>query len=148
MIRREEALTELYERLRDNYQDIGLKTYRRNPTKALNDDQFPYIIMDEGVDQVIDKSKRGRTGHQQRRVLEVIFEIGINNSTEDIKTMFLEVRKALFAQRGTSLQKYNNVLAENTFIEENRTEGPTGVDIPDILVMRLVLDLIYTDNGF
>jgi len=147
MINRELGLLEIKERLKENYVAIGLTTFRRNPTEALREEQFPYVIMEEGVDQIIERSGRNKTGYPAKRVLEVILEIGTLNTT-NIRDLYNKVRTVIFTERGTDPPVFTPIVAQNVFINENRTEGPTGVDIPGILVMRLVLDLVYTDNGF
>lgn len=149
MINRELGLVEIYERLELVHVLIGLKTFRRNPTKPLRQEHLPYLIMDEGTDVILKHGDRRNHGYPARRSLEVQFEIAA--SKDLINGLFLDVRKACFAEKGTfenTPPTFNAIVSEHTFINENRTEGPTGIEIPDILVKRLVLDLVYTDNGF
>jgi hypothetical protein len=106
---------------------------------------LPCIIMMEDVDSILKKSSRSTTGYPARRLAEIPIEI-VTERTTDIKQLYLKVRKVIFTDRNTL--EYSSLLARDVFINENRTEGPTGYGLPDILGMRLILDLIYTDEGF
>jgi hypothetical protein len=151
MIQREAGIQELYERLKLAYVEIGLKTFKRNPTQRLRDEDFPYIILDQGTDQIVKAGSRKTHGYPAKRVAEIILEIGTNDDGKtNIQALYDKVRKAIFTVRGSDPVEYSATLVrqDGVFFAENRTEGPTGVDIPDILVMRLVLDLIYNDKAF
>lgn len=151
MINREAGLLEIYERIKAKYVEIGLKTFKRNPTEPLREEHLSSICMDEGIDNIIKRASRHKTGYPASRVLEVILELTVKKEEANILVVHNDVRKAVFTQRGTPADEepvYSPIVAQNTFINENRTEGPMGVDLPGILVMRLVLDLVYTDNGF
>jgi len=138
-------LTELYNRIKDKRVVIGVTSFKRTPTNPISDSDMPCIFMLEGIDNIINPSKRNATGYPARRILEVIFELVTDEKT-NIKTMYMEMRKALFTRIDNGV--YDPRIADNVFIGENRTEGPLGYGLPDILSMRLVLDLVYTDNGF
>jgi hypothetical protein len=101
--------------------------------------------MSEGRDNIIEHSKRNKTGYPARRVLEVDLTLIVAKGT-DIKTLYNQVRKVVFTERVNGT--INPILAENIFINENRTEGPTGYGLPDVVGMVLTLDLVYTDNAF
>lgn len=149
MIQREQGIQEIYERLKVAYVSIGLKAFRRNPTQRLRDEDFPYIILEEGTDQIVKSGNRANHGYPARRVCEIILEIGTNDDgATDINALYSDVRKAVFTKRDTTPLEFSSILLKDVFIQENRTEGPTGVDVPDILVMRLILDLVYTDKAF
>jgi len=98
----------------------------------------------EGTDNIIKHSSRANTGYPVRRVLEVTLEVATAKST-DIKALYRKLRTSVFTSRETGA--FNSKIADNTFINENRTEGPTGYGLPDVLGMSLVLDLIYTDDN-
>jgi len=144
MINREVGLNELYERVRDKRTTIGVTSFKRTPTNPITESDMPCIFMLEGIDNIINPSKRNATGYPARRLLEVIFELVTDEKT-DIKTMYLEMRKALFTDITSG--QFNPRIADNVFMGENRTEGPLGYGLPDILSMRLILDLVYTDNS-
>ncbi len=146
MIQREAGLTEIYNRIKDNRTIIGVKSFKRTPTNPISESDMPCIFMLEGIDNIITPSTRNATGYPARRILEVIFELVTTEKT-DIKTMYRAMRAAVFTQRGSDPVTFNPRLDENVFIGENRTEGPIGYGLPDILAMRLILDLVYTDNN-
>lgn len=147
MINRENALLEIYERLKENRISLGIATFKRIPTQPITEDDLPCIFMSEETDNVIEYSKRNKTGYPAKRVLEVGIEI-IASREINIKQLYSDIRRVVFAKRGTDLTEFNPNLDSNTFIHENRTEGPTGYGLPDVVGMRLVLDLVYIDNGF
>lgn len=148
MTNRENALLEIYERLKLNRESLGIITFKRIPTTPVTEEELPCIFMSEEADTVIEHSKRNKTGYPARRVLEVGIEIVVAKNSVDIKQLFMDVRRVVFTKRGSDPVEYNPILAENCFINENRTEGPTGYGLPDVVGMRLVLDLVYTDNAF
>jgi len=144
MINREAGLIELYDRVKDKRVTIGVASFKRTPSNPISETDMPCIFMMEGIDNIIKHSKRNASGYPARRILEVIFEL-VTTDTTDIKAMYLEMRKALFTNITTGV--FDPRIADNVFMGENRTEGPIGYGLPDILTMRLVLDLIYTDDS-
>jgi len=146
MINRELGLNEIYERIKDRRTDIGVLTFKRTPTSPIQDSDMPCIFMLEGTDNVIRQTQRNNTGYPARRVLEVILEL-VTTKDSDIKTMFRNMRQSVFAVIGSDPIMYNARIVHNVSISENRTEGPVGYGLPDILAMRLVLDLVYVDDG-
>lgn len=145
MINRENGLNEIYERIKANRIILGIKTFKRNPTRPITEEDLPCIFMLEGVDTVLAHSKRTNTGYPVKRALEVTLEL-VTQLDTDIKTLYTNVRRVVFTKRDSDPVQYSSVIAQNTFINENRTEGPTGYGLPDVLGMRLVLDLVYTDD--
>jgi len=139
MIRREEGLVEIYNRIKTERVALGLKAFKRTPTKPIDENSLPCIFMSEGIDEVVDHSSRSTTGYPCKRNLEVTLEIVTDRDT-DIKQLYTDVRSVVFT--GGVI-----VADNNTFIREIRTEGPTGYGLPDVLGMQLVLVLVYTDAG-
>lgn len=139
MIYREEGLVEVYNRIKNEKDTLGLKAFKRTPTKPIDESYLPCIFMSEGLDEIIDHSSRNQTGYPCKRNLEVTLEIVTDRST-DIKQLYTDVRSVVFT--GGVI-----VADNNTFIREIRTEGPTGYGLPDVLGMQLVLVLVYTDDG-
>ena len=144
MINREDGLNEIYERIKSRRFSIGLSTFIRTPSNPIQDDAMPCVFMIEGIDNVVKQTNRSNTGYPVRRVLEVILEL-VTTKDSDIKVMYRLLRQAVFLPIVSS-EVYDARIAENVFISENRTEGPVGYGLPDILAMRLVLDLVYTDD--
>ncbi len=148
MDNREDALLELYERIKVNRVDLGLVSFKRTPTNPISDSDMPCVIMLEGVDNIIEHGTRNNSGYPVRRALEVTLEL-ITTKDTAIKTTLRSLRKAVFTERGTDPPVYSARLVPNTrtgFISESRTEGPTGYGLPNVLGMSLVLDLVYTDD--
>lgn len=149
MENRELGLLEIKERIKADRTALGLVSFKRTPTRPSEIGDLPCVFMLEGIDNIFKRASRNKTGYPAQRSLEVIIELVVDkNKTADIKSLFLELRKTVFKVKGSNPPEYNPIVAENVFFNENRTEGPVGYGLPDIKVMRLVLDLIYTDGGF
>lgn len=146
MKNREDALVEIYNRIKSKRVSLGIKTFKRTPTEPIVQENLPCIFMLEELDTVITHSKRNATGYPARRVLEVVLELVTDKDT-NIKTLYRDLRSTIFTVQDSDPPVYTPKLANESFINENRTEGPTGYGLPDVLGMRLVLDLVYTDNG-
>lgn len=139
MIRREEAVIEIYNRLYAERESLGLKSIKRTPTKPIDEKYLPCIFISEGVDDIVQHSSRGNTWYPCKRVLEVTLEMVAGRDT-DISKLYRDVRSALF--------KGGIILADdNTFFVEVRTEGPTGYGLPDVIGIDLVVAVNYTDKG-
>jgi hypothetical protein len=148
MNNREDGLLEIYERIKSNRTELGLTSFKRTPTEPINDKDMPCLIMLEGNDNIVTHSSKTNAGYPVRRALEVTLELITSKST-DIKAMLRNLRKVVFTERGSDPPFYNGRLCANDrtgFIQESRTEGPNGYGLPDVLGMRLVLDLVYTDE--
>lgn len=147
MINRETGLVEIYNRVKTARTDLGLTSFRRTPTEAIVQEDCPCVFMHEGVDTIIEVSSRSGLGYPAKRSLEVVLEL-VTSSDIDIRQLLLNLRAVVFSVDGSDPKIPNPIIGDNCFINENRTEGPNGYGLPDILGMSLVLDLIYTDNGF
>jgi len=143
MINRENGLLEIYERIKANRSGIGVLSFKRTPTAPIQEEDMPCIFMLEGTDNIIKHSSRGNTGYPVKRALEVTLEI-VTNKEADIKTIYRKLRQYVFTSRVSG--KFDSRVANNSFIHESRTDGPTGYGLPDILGMSLILDLVYVDN--
>lgn len=138
MRNREDAIIEIVQRLTDAREVLGLKKLKRSPTKPISKSHLPCIFIVEDTDEIVKHSTRGALGYPARRVLEIVLEI-VSDSSYDIKQLYRDIRATVLAN--------NPVVADDSFIRELRTEGPTGYGLPDVLGMRLVLALTYTDSG-
>ncbi len=149
MDNRETGLLEIKARIAAERTPMGLASFKRTPTRPAQIEDCPCVFMLEGVDNIFKRTSRNQLGFPAQRSLEVIVELVVDKSvTPDIKSLFLELRKSVFKIIDSDPAEYSSRIANNLFIHENRTEGPIGYGLPDIKVMRLVLDLIYTDGGF
>ena len=149
MENRELGIVEIYDRLEAKKDTLGLNFCIRTPTGPIDPTMVPGLIMNEGDDVITQRANRGPTGYPAKRILEVAIELLINDTDEtiDLKTLFLAVKRAVFYNRDIDNPRIEVQVANNVFINENRTEGPYGFGLPNIKGMKLVLDLIYTDNG-
>lgn len=134
---REQSIIEVENRVKDARSILALNTCRRMPGPAISARNCPAVLIIEGEDVVVKKSNRGTSIYPARRRLELILEI-VTVLGYDIKKLYRGVRSVVLQ---------DVVVAENCIIEEIRTEGPNGYDLPDIEGMRLVLSLLYTDLG-
>lgn len=137
MQNRENGLVEIYNRVYNARVALGLKAFKRTPTAPVDVNFLPCVFMHEGVDEIVKHASRNMHGYPARRILEVMLEI-ITGTGYDVKQIYRGVRSVVF---GTT-----PVVADDTFIREIRTEGPTGYDIPDVVGIRFVVGLTYTDN--
>lgn len=145
---REDALLEIYERIKEKRGSLGLTSFKRTPTEPIVAKDMPCVFMLEGSDNIIEYSSRGSMGYPVRRTLEVTLEL-VTNSSVDIKSKLRDLRKVVFAERNVDPPVYNPRLVssgQTGFISENRTEGPSGYGLQDVLGMSLILDLVYTDD--
>ena len=144
MIHRENALDEIAQRITDAKVPLGLKGFRRTPTRPVDEKYLPCIFMIEGNDEITSHSARSALGYPSKRAMEVIIEVIAHKSTTDIKQLYRDVRSVVLK----SNEYRGNVMADGaTFILEIRTEGPVGYGLPDVIGMSLVLAMSYTDDG-
>ena len=149
MEKRELGLLEIKERIKADRVSLGITSFKRTPTRPSKSEDLPCIFMLEGIDEIIKRTSRGKLGYPYNRVLEVTLELVVDkNVTPDIKSVFNELRKTVFKTRGSDPAVYGPELLDGVSIFENRAEGPIGYGLPDIKVMRLILDLNYIDGGF
>lgn len=142
---REAGLLEIYERIKANRVALGLDSFKRTPTKPVKKEDLTCVLMIEGNDSIIKKSMRSATGYPATRLLEVTIEV-IAKEDIDVRTIMKDLRSVIFTDRVTD--QPSSRIAENVFINENRTEGPMGFGLPNVIGMRFILDLVYTDEGF
>jgi hypothetical protein len=141
---REQALDEIALRISNAKDTLGLKGFRRTPTRPVDEKYIPCIFMIEGEDEIVKPSNRDSNVYPAVRELEVGIDIVAYKSETDIKQLYRQVRAVVLRSgiiRG-------NILADNKVpIWEIRTEGPTGYGLPDLIGMTLVLKMSYTDDG-
>lgn len=137
MEKRELSVVEIEKRVKDAKVELGLATCRRMPGAPVTSDNCPAVLVVEGVDDVVKTSNRGNSIYPARRQVEIILEI-ISKLDYDVRKLYRDVRSKVVM---------NPAVADGCFIQEHRTEGPNGYDLPDIQGMRLVLLLFYDDDG-
>ena len=148
MIKKEEALLEIKERIKSVKDSLGLVTFIRNPTVPVDKSEMPAIFMFDGVDHISKFSSICSTGYPAQGVAEIVVDLitadKIDNVSVDIKLMYRTVRAAIFVNVNPVLRE-NGSVDPSVYFREARTEGPNGYGLPDIVGMRLILELFYTD---
>jgi hypothetical protein len=148
MENRELGLLEIFNRVKAERDSLGLVSFKRTPTRPSQINQCPCVFMLEGIDVIFKHADRDPLGYPARRVLDVSLELVVDKrETPDIKLMMHNLRKAVFKVIGSDPPEYSGRFADNLHIRENRMEGPIGYGLPDIKVMKFVLDLTYIDGG-
>lgn len=148
MKKRIDACEEIYERIKADRVNIGLKTFKRTPTSAAKIEEMPICFMTDGVDTIIKRSSRAasptRKGEGNTRSLEVILEI-VCHVDSDILEIYKKVRAAVLADIHPLKDIIGNI-DSSTYMYEERTEGPIGYNVPEIVAMIFVITLIYVDD--
>jgi len=148
MENRELGLLEIYNRIKAEREALGLVSFKRTPTRPSEIDQCPCVFMIEGIDSVIKHSTRDNLGYPALREMDVSLELVVNKrETPNIKLLMADLRRAIFKVIDSDPPIYSGIFADNLFIRENRMEGPIGYGLPDIKVMRFIVDLTYIDGG-
>lgn len=148
---REQALTEIANRIKRDRDVLELKTFRWNNNNTSDKEEVPIVYMFEGDDKIINHSNRNKIGYPARRELEVEMEIVVKKDKTLLKSIYKKLRRAIFCEREDSenliIWKPNNVVAKNCFIVEKRIKGPGTYEIPELIGIKMTLGLSYTDNG-
>lgn len=110
--------------------------------------------MFEGRD-VIEKYNQGsKLGYPARRHLEINIEIvsKADRNAAGIKSLLQKVKRTVFCDRSGEgddiVWTPNPVVAKNSFIKELRIKGPGTYEVPELVGIKFVIGLWYTDNGF
>lgn len=133
---------------------LGLKTFNWNTNSPMDKTNVPSVYMFEGRD-VIQKYHQGdKLGYPARRHLEINIEIvtQMNRNASDVKDLLQKVKRTVFCDRtgedSNPVWTPNPVVAQNAFIKELRIKGPGLYKVPELVGIKLVVGLWYTDNGF
>ena len=134
---REIGLEVLYQRVKIARRSLGIKTFKRSPTRPVQEDDLLCIFMSEGSDKIVTPNSRNYLGYPARRELEVVFEL-INVYSFDMRAFYSRFRRVVLSDA---------ILSEGVFVREVRANGPMGYNTPNVSGMQLVLSMTYTDNG-
>lgn len=142
---KDESIIEIKRRIYVQRATIGLNKFRYAPTTPIELDDCPACVMIEGIDDIIKRSSRTTpTTNGYTRLAEIIIEViaekDANGMPETIKSIFRQVKSAVLENIHPVPEQKQSV-----FMQEARTEGPMGYGIPNALIMRLVLELMYQD---
>ena len=139
MINRELGMDEVEKRIKPLYNSLSLKKVMRHPSKAVDENDLPCVLIMEGDDEIVKRSGRDYLGYGCLRSLDVIVECWDFVESGDVRNIYEAVRTAVLANKGTLLQ--------GVMIRENKAVGPFNLGIPNVLGMRVVFGLTYKDDG-
>ena len=149
MIKRINGCKGIYERIKADRVEIGLKTFDEITTSQYKADQLPVCAMNYGTDTIIKKSSRSaspsRKGEPDIRQSEVILEFITDKKIERAMDLYLRARKVIFSDI-YPLKNEDGSDDRSVHMVEARTEGPFGYGVPDAEVMTLVIALTYPDE--
>jgi hypothetical protein len=137
MEEREIGLQVLYNRIKDRYKSLGIKTFRRTPSIPVEQDDLLCVFMTSGIDRIVKPSARDWLGYPARREVEVIFEL-ISLDDFDIQTFYTDFRRVALSSAK---------LTDDCIVREVRAIGPSSYNTPNVIGMRLVCAMAYTDKG-
>lgn len=135
MKQREDSVVELINRAKAG--NLGLSYLRRTPTDTPTNGQYPALFVLEGMDKVVEQSRRSWDGYPCKRRLEVTFEIWANDKETQIRELFAALRSSIFSAP----------LSTGAAMAEDRSVGPFNPGIPGIVCMQLVVAITHMDTG-
>jgi len=150
MIVREVALQTLFDRLLRDRNDLNLKALKWNSNDPISKDMVPSIYMYEELDEITARKSRDSLGYPVARRLEVELEIVTTNDkhSKAVKDLYLLVRRTVFCEKNlTGAYTINPVLAPGSTVRELRAKGPGLYDVPELVGIKMVLEIQYIDNG-
>jgi hypothetical protein len=142
---RKAASFELFNRIKAAKDFIGLKSFKVGPAEVPAHDMVPQCVMVFGEDRPIKKSARSANGFPQDRVAELFFDI-IDVPSSDLETKIKEVRNKVMSDTHPVKDELGNVVV-SCFISESMFVGPIPFGVPGLSAIRLVLELVYSDDG-
>lgn len=137
MENREAGLQVLYNRIKNQRDILGIKTFRRAPTIPVEQKDLLCVFMSEGIDRIVKSATKNWLGYPARRELEIIFEL-INLDTFDIRAFYDQFRRVALSSAK---------LSGDCIVREIRSNGPSSYGTPNVVGMQLVLSMTYTDKG-
>jgi hypothetical protein len=151
---REISLEEIESRLIRDKEILGLASMNRNNNNPINKTNVPAIYMFEGRDVIENYTQRNVLGYPLRRHLEINIEIvaKTDRKAKGVKALLNLVRRSVFCDRTGEGEDIvwtpNPIVAQNSLIRELRIKGPGTYEVPELVGIKLVVGLWYTDNGF
>lgn len=149
------ALEEIKSRIIRDRAILELESFNWNSNDPIDKSSVPSVYMFEGRDTIKTYSSRGPLGYPARRHLEINIEVVTKSdrNASGVKDLLRLVKRSVFCDRtGDSIENYvwipNEVVADNSFIKELRTKGPGTYAVPELVGIKLVIGLYYTDHGF
>lgn len=147
---RDKSLLEIYERIKRDRDQIGIKSLVWNKNTTIVKSNIPVVFMTEGKDIIKKYDSRNKVGYPARRELEIEIAIATKDK-ESLWDVYQKTRRAIFCTREESVESItwtpNNVVEKNSFIVEARTNEPVTYSDPIAIGISLVVNLSYVDFG-
>lgn len=147
---RDRSLTEIYERIKRDRDQTGIKSLIWNKNTTVEKNNIPVIFLIEGKDIIKKHNSRNKVGYPARRELEIEIAIATKDK-ESLWDVYQKTRRAIFCTRKDTLGLIswtpNNIVEENSFIVELRTSEPITYNDPAAIGISLIIGLSYVDYG-
>lgn len=147
---RDKSLTNIYERIKRDRDQLGLKSLMWSKNTTIEKDNIPVVFMFEGKDIIKKYDSRNKIGYPARRELEVEIEIAAKDK-DSLWDIYQKTRRAIFCTREDSIESIiwtpNNVVERNSFIMEIRTNELVTYKDPTAIGISLIVGLSYVDYG-
>lgn len=148
MRKRNLSVDVLINRFRAHQEALGLETLKLNPNTEIYDADMPALVLTNGADIVVKESSRDIRGIPMIRSFLISAELIINRKNTDV-----DLLKQVCLMRDIVLNKpYPLVLDDGrpdrtTYFKEVSIDGPYSYRVAYIEGVRLMIGLIYEDNG-
>lgn len=148
MKKRKQAIDVLINRFREHQDDLSIKTLKLNPNTEIYDADMPALVLTNGIDIVIKETARNIRGIPMIRSFTLMAELIINRKNTD-----LDLIQSVCLMRDILLdQPYPLFLDDGkpdrtTYFRELGIEGPYSYRVAYIEGVKLMIGLIYEDNG-
>lgn len=147
---RDKSLTKIYERIKRDRIELGIKSIVWNKNTTVEKDNIPVIFMIESKDIIKKHDSRNKIGYPARRELEIEIAIAAKDK-ESLWDIYQKTRRAIFCTREDSIESItwvpNNLVEKNSFIVETRTNEPVTYKDPVAIGISLIINLSYVDYG-
>ena len=148
MKKRSQSVDVLINRFREHQDDLGIKTLKLNPNTEIYDADMPALVLTNGIDIVLKETARNIRGIPMIRSFTLMAELIINRKNTD-----MDLIQAVCLMRDILLeQPYPLTLDDGrpdrtTYFRELGIEGPYSYRVAYIEGVKLMIGLIYEDNG-
>lgn len=147
---RDKSLLAIYERIKRDRDQTGIKSLIWNKNTTVEKNNIPVVFLIEGKDIIKKHNSRNKVGYPARRELEVEIAIATKDK-ESLWDVYQKTRRAIFCTRkdtvGLITWTPNNVVEDSSFIKELRTDEPITYNDPSAIGISLIISLSYIDYG-
>lgn len=125
------------------YPGFELKHFELTPVEPVTEDLMPCILLLEGQDKIINRSRRDHLGYPLTRSFELHVEVWVprseNNMREQVVSFYRSARQCVFKNGGR--------LSDSAGFRETEVMGPYSEPRIGSLGMRILMEIIYKDNN-